>query len=67
MATINDVFVKTVITKDLWPVQSPNLTLCYFYLWGSLKDEVYRRNAPHELEENTKEELSSISTAKQQW
>jgi hypothetical protein len=34
------------ISHGLWPAQSPDLTPCDIYLWGNLKDKVYRMN-PH--------------------
>jgi hypothetical protein len=45
------VFGDTIINSGLWPMCLPDLTPCDFYLWGNLKDKVYRTN-PH-----TKEEL----------
>jgi hypothetical protein len=41
----------------------PDITLCDFYLWGSLKDKVYKTN-PHTLEElrnNIHHGISAIS------
>ena len=33
-----------------WPPRSPDLSPCDFFLWGILKDRVYRRN-PRSIEE----------------
>ena len=33
-----------------WPRRSPDLTVCEFFLWGSLRDRVYKR-----LSRNTRE------------
>jgi hypothetical protein len=33
-----------------WPTRSPDLSLCDFFLWGSLKDRVYAHN-PRNLNE----------------
>jgi hypothetical protein len=47
----------------LWPACSPDLTPCNFYLWGNLRDKVYRMN-PHteeELKKHTKRNFGSSS------
>jgi len=51
-----------LIRRSLWPLHSPDLTCCDFYLWGSLKDIVYKTN-PHNLEQlkNNCREISTIS------
>jgi hypothetical protein len=58
-----------MVSEGLWPACSPDLMPCDFYLWGSLKDKVYKRNLHtlHELEENIWEEISRISPAEQQY
>jgi hypothetical protein len=40
-----------IIRCGLWP-RFPNLTSCGFYLWGDLKNRVYRTN--HHTEEELK-------------
>jgi hypothetical protein len=58
-----EVFDDHVISRGLWPPHSPDLTPCDFYLWGSLKDRVYKTNT-HTLEElghNIHREISTIS------
>jgi hypothetical protein len=53
------VFVGRIINCGLWPSPSPDLTPCDFYLWGNLKDYLYRMN-PHtqeELQENIQTEI----------
>jgi hypothetical protein len=52
MATVSDVFGDGVTSIGLWPARSPDLILCVFFLWGSLK--VYKRNPQtlHVVEEN---------------
>jgi hypothetical protein len=49
---INQVFGVSdcVVSRGLWPPQSPDLNPCDFYLWGKLKDKVYVNN-PHTLDE----------------
>ncbi|KAJ4443075.1 hypothetical protein ANN_04725 [Periplaneta americana] len=41
VTAIQEVFDDRV-ESGLWPVGSPDLNLCYFYLWGTLKSKVYR-------------------------
>ena len=47
-----------------WPPRSPELTVPDFYLWGYLKDTVYK-NKPQsiiDLKRNIREEIRTIST-----
>jgi hypothetical protein len=46
------IFRDHVISHDLWPPHSPDLTPFDFYLWGSLKGKLYNTNL-HTLEETT--------------
>ena len=60
---IEAVFDDRVISKGLWPPRSPDLTLCDFYLWGTLKNKDYRNN-PHtmdELKNNITTEMRNIT------
>lgn len=60
---IQEVFQDRVITNNIWPPRSPDLTPCDFYLWGALKEKVYRSN-PHTLDElktNIRQEIAAIS------
>jgi hypothetical protein len=57
-----------VIRRGLWPLHSPDLTSCDSYLWGILKDKLYKTN-PHTLEElknNIHRENSTISKQEHQ-
>jgi hypothetical protein len=47
MATTSDVFGERVVSECLWPARSPDHTPWDFYLWGSLKVKVYRKNTTH--------------------
>lgn len=47
---IKEVFEDRIISQGLWPPRSPDLTVCDFYLWGTLKNRVYRNN-PHSVDE----------------
>ena len=68
----HDMFTEErTISKELWLPRSPDLSVCNFYLWGTLKQKVYANN-PHnldQLKENitnairriTREELQAVS------
>lgn len=45
-----------------WPSHSPDLNVCDFFLWGYLKDRVYKTNPQtiEELKERITEEIRSI-------
>ena len=45
-----------------WPPRSPDLSICDFFLWGYLKEKVFR-SRPHNLEElkmRIREEIAAI-------
>jgi hypothetical protein len=44
---LEGVFGDRTVSRGLWPARSPDLTPCNFYLWGNLKDKVYRINPPY--------------------
>lgn len=50
MNHLTALFNNRIIKKDLWPPRSPDLTPPDYFLFGSLKDSVFRRN-PHTLQE----------------
>ena len=72
LTRVHDMFSEDrTISKELWPPRSPDLSLCDFYLWGTLNQKVYVNN-PHnvdQLKENitnairriTREELQAVS------
>jgi len=43
-------FKDRIISKNLWPPRSPDLTPAYFFFWGLLKSKVYK-NTPRTIEE----------------
>ena len=47
-----------------WPPYSPDLNPCDFFLWGCIKDKVYKNNPKSlaELRQNIETEIKSIST-----
>ena len=57
------VFHNRIISRNLWSARSPDITPCDFYLWGRLKNAVYKTN-PRILEElkcNIRDEINIIS------
>jgi hypothetical protein len=64
MQMLNDFFGGRIISRNLWPPRSPDLSPPDFYLWGFLKENVYKNN-PHTLEEpkqNTELGISNVTT-----
>ena len=45
-----------------WPPRSPDLSVCDYYLWGTLKSKVYRNNPQslQELQQNISDEIAAI-------
>jgi hypothetical protein len=50
MTLLSEIFGNRVISKDLWPPRSPDLSLPDYYLWGAAKVKVYVDN-PRSIEE----------------
>jgi hypothetical protein len=49
MTLLCDVFGDRIISKDIWPPRSPDLTpLPNYCLWGTTKGSVYKDN-PHTI------------------
>jgi hypothetical protein len=48
MDALDEVFGEEVISRGLWPPRSPDFNPWDFYLWGTLKDEMYM-NGPQSL------------------
>jgi len=56
-------FGERIISRGLWPARSPDLTPPDFFLWGHLKDRIYK-NAPQnlqQLKENITAEIHLIT------
>ena len=49
MREIESIFKDRIISKNLWPPSSPDLTPAAFFLWGLLKGKVYK-NTPRTIE-----------------
>jgi hypothetical protein len=58
MTLLRYVFGERIISKDIWPPRSPDLTPLDYYLWGAMKGAVYKDN-PHTLLE-PKEEIANL-------
>jgi hypothetical protein len=42
MKLLSEFFTERIISKNLWPPRSPDLSPPDFYLWGAAKSTVYR-------------------------
>ena len=52
-----------IISKNLWPPRSPDLTPADFFLWGLLKGKVYK-NTPctiEQLKDSIRQEIQAIN------
>jgi hypothetical protein len=50
MKLLNEIFGERVISRNLWPPHSPDLTPPDFYLWRATKSALYR-DRPHTFNE----------------
>jgi hypothetical protein len=50
VTVLSGIFGGRVISKDLWPPRSPDLSPPDYYLWGAAKVKVYEDN-PHSIAE----------------
>jgi hypothetical protein len=57
MKLLNEIFGAHVISRNLWPLRSSDLTPPDFYLWGAAKSAVYRDRP------RTRNELKTAITA----
>ena len=62
------VFHDRIISRDLWPARSLVMTPCDFYLWGRLKNIVYKTNPRTlvELKRNIHDEINIINRGEPQ-
>jgi len=63
MAEIQSFFGDRIISKELWPPRSPDLTPPDYFLWGYLKGTVYQ-NKPQTidaLKANITEEIQAVT------
>lgn len=68
MAQINVFPEDRLVSRGLWPPRFPDLTLCDFYLWGTLKSKVYADNpcTTDDLKRNITREIIIIMPAELQ-
>ena len=59
---IASVFDDRIISRNLWPPRSPDLTTPDFFLWGHLKDRVYatRPQILNDLKHNITQVIQAI-------
>jgi hypothetical protein len=48
MMLLRDVFRAGIISKDIWPSQSPDLTPADYHMWEAIKGIIYKAS-PHTL------------------
>ena len=65
MVKLRQMFPSRLVSRrgDVeWPPRSPDLSMCDFFLWGYLKEKVFR-NRPHNVEElkiHIRDEIAAI-------
>jgi hypothetical protein len=54
---------ESAVSRGRWSAQSPNLTVCDFFLWGALKGKVYSSNPKtiDELQTNISAAIAEIT------
>ena len=62
MDLIASFFDDRIISRNLWPPQSPDLTTPDFFLWGHFKDRVYatRPQTLDDVKHNITQEIQAI-------
>jgi hypothetical protein len=63
MEMVNKFFDHRIISKNLWPPRSPDLTVPDYFLWGYLKQVVYSNHPQtiEDLKQNTEVAVLNIS------
>jgi hypothetical protein len=67
MTAVRNLFPNHVISRSgdvTWPVRSPDLSACDFFLWGCLKSQVFKAPARHtvqELKHRIQQEVKQIA------
>lgn len=59
---LEQLFEDRVVSKGIWPPRSPDLSPCDYFLWGHVKDHVYRNNpqSREELKNNIRDFIGNI-------
>lgn len=65
MNALEEFFGNRIISKNLWPPRSPDLSPADFYLWGYLKERVYSNNPQtlEALQHNIENVINTITPA----
>ena len=52
-----------IISKNFWPLRSPNLTPADFFLWGLLKGKVYKNTSRtiEQLKDAIRQEIQAVN------
>ena len=60
---LGEIFQTRIISKGIWPPRSPDLSVLDFYLWGAVKQKVYRSKPQdlHELRDSIRQQIAAIS------
>jgi len=63
MREIESFFQDRIISKNLWPPRSSNLTPADFFLWGLLKGKVYKNThrTIKQLKDTIRQEIQAIN------
>ena len=63
MREIESFFQDRIISKNLWPPRSPDLTPADFFLWGLLKGKVYKNTPPtiEQLKDAIRQEIQAVN------
>jgi len=63
MREIESFFKDRIISKNLWPPRSPDLTPADFFRWGLLKGKVYKNTARtmEQLKDAIRQEIQAVN------
>jgi len=63
MREIESFLKDRIISKNLWPPRSPDLTPVDFFLWGLLKGKVYKNTARtiEQLKDAIRQEIQAVN------
>ena len=63
MREIGRFFQDRIISENLWPPRSPDLTPADFFLWGPLKGKVYKNTSRtiEQLKDATRQEIQAVN------
>ena len=63
MREIESFFKDRIISKNLWPPRSPDLTPADFFLWGLLKNKMYKHTPRtiEQLKDAIRQEIEAVN------